>query len=76
MKSSLDIGSKAIDLRDALVLEIADVIASFDYLCATGGAYAPSDDEVREHDIYIGKIRECVKALNVYINTYENFDGS
>lgn len=76
MKSSLDVGSLCIGVRDALVLEKADVIASFDYNCATGGIYAPTWDEVAVHDAYIALVNKVLEGLNAYISNYEAFDGS
>lgn len=69
--ATLDMKAKAEALRDQMILEIQDVEAAFDYHCATGGIYAPSQDEVIEHDKYVQKLRDCLKALNVYLKTYD-----
>lgn len=69
--NALDINNKAIELRTQLLLEIQDMIESFEYNCATGGRYAPDEQEVIEYCRVLEMIRETVNSLNKYITDRE-----
>lgn len=63
--NTLDMDKLAREFREKLILEIADVIAGFEYDLATG-PYV-TDDEFKDHDAYVAKIRRTLAALNDYI---------